>query len=339
MAKCPGCGSDLNAAARFCALCGRAIALPPPPGATSPGGAGTMGGGQASARGLSDAPGPSSTDAGKRKVALAVGCGTALVAVAAFLLFRASGLLAAPTPERRSAAVLSAPPTQAPQAPVMNAPAPQAPPAPVVQAPRTAENPMPDDVIAYLRWLKQFEAARQNLEYRGMAELTVFTQKATTGALESLLNADPEGNPEPVKPENNPVAGIGKVIQDWNAAAQLFQQKTPPDACAPLATTYNQALVGGVARMSALHGTLISALQSIQGAGGQSTPMSADALAQLYRQKGTREGSIDVDAAYAQANTSLDTLRAQYTSMPDDVRTFDVKSGGGGMQLPFGMGM
>lgn len=321
MAKCPGCGSELPAVARFCPLCGRTVTA-----ATGP----------ASAHGLSDAPGPSGGDAGRRKVALAVAAGTALIAVAAFLFARASGILAAPRPGMGSGGgILSAPAPASTPAPLLTAPAPTTPQAPVLQAPQTAQNPMPDDVVGYLRWLKKFEEGRRNLEYRGMSELTVFTQQATTGALQGLLNADPTGEPAPTKPENNPVVGIGKVIQDWNIAAQNFQRVPPPNPCAPLAASYNQALTAGVAQMSAIQGMLTGALDSLQGSNGQATSVSKDTLTELYRQKGTRQGSVNVDTAYSQANSALDSLRAQYTSMPEDIRTFDIKSGGGGLNLPF----
>ncbi len=316
-------------AARFCPLCGQTVA----PGASTGAPRGSR---PAAARGAAEPAGPSAADAGKRKVALAAAAAVVLAALGVFLLWKArSGVLSAQAPATPSAGVISAPPVQTPRAPVLNAPAPQAPSAPVMQAPQTAQNPMPPGVIGYLRWLKQFEAARRGLEYRGMAEMTVFTQKATTGALEGLLNADPTGEPASARPQDNPVVGIGKVIEEWNNAAALFQRKIPPDPCAPLASHYRDALTAGVARMSALQSMLTGALASIQGAGGQATPMSKDTLAELYRQKGTKEGSVDVDTAYRNANAALDQLRAQYTSMPDDVRSFDIKSGAGGLNLPF----
>lgn len=333
MARCSGCGGEINAATRFCPHCGRSLTMP-----------GSAVSGPAAASGLSDAPGPSGGTDGKKKVALAAAAGLAVVALAGFALLKATGVLSAEKPTSPAVGVLNAPAVQTAQAPVLTPPIPSAPQNPVMtpptpQTPKKAENPMPEDVVAYLRWLKQFEAARRNLEYKGMAEMTIFTQKATTGAIESFMNMDPNGEPAPVKPEDNPVAGVARVIQDWNRAAQLFQQRRPPNPCATLAGHYNQALVAGVAQMSALHGMLSGALASIQGAGGQATPMSKDALTDLYRQKSSREGSVNVDAAYGSANEALNNLRAQYTSLPEDVRTFDIKAAdGGGMKLPF-MGM
>jgi zinc ribbon protein len=319
MAKCPGCGNDVAPGARFCPSCGRAAASPP-------------GAAPSAVAAVETADG-----AGRRKVIYASIAGLALVLLGVFLLVRArSGVLSAGQPESKAVGVLSAPTIPAPPpAPVLAAPEPQAPSAPVLQAPEATPIPMPADVIGYLRWLKKFEAYRRDLEYRGMAELAVFTQKMTTGALEGLLQADPTGDAPPPRPQDNPVVGIGKVIQDWNRAAQQFQQVRPPDPCAALAGHYNQALTAGVARMSAIQGTLTGALQSMQGAGGQATAASKDALAELYKQRSTREGSVDVDAAYANANEALDQIRSQYTTMPDDVRSFDIKSGGGGMSLPF----
>lgn len=327
MAKCPGCGGDLATGARFCPACGRAVA-------SQQAAEQTVAAQPAAAQPVAAPP----TDAaGRRKVIYASIAGLALVLLGVFLLVRArSGVLSAQRPETPSAGVLSAPPIAGPPpAPVLAAPTPQAPSAPVLQAPQTTEIPMPEDVAGYLRWLKKFEAYRRDLEYRGMAELAVFTQKVTTGALEGLLQADPTGDAPAPKPEDNPVVGIGKVIQDWNRATQQFQQVRPPDLCAALASHYNQALSAGVARMSAVQGTLTSALQSMQGAGGQATSTSKDALADLYKQRSTREGSVDVDTAYANANEALDQLRSQYTKIPDDLRSFDIKSGGGGMSLPF----
>ena len=323
MAKCRGCGSELPPVARFCPLCGQTAPLPSP----------------ATARGLSDAPGPSGGDAGRRKIALAAAAGATLIAIAAFLFVRASGILAAPQPSVSSGGgILNAPSPNSVPAPILTPPAPAAPQAPVLDVPKNAQNPMPEDVVRYLRWLKKFEEYRRNLEYKGMSELTVFTQQATTGALQGLLNADPTGEPTPVKPENNPVVGIGRVIQDWNVAAQQFQRVPPPNPCATLASNYNQALTAGVAQMSSIQGMLTGALQSLQGSNGQATSVSKDTLTELYKQKSTRAGSVNVDTAYSQANAALDALRAQYTTMPEDIRTFDIKSGGGGLSLPF-MGM
>lgn len=336
MAKCPGCGSELPAAARFCPLCGRTVA----PGSPPPLAAQTS---AYAARDLADAPGPSGGDAGRRKIALASMIALALLAVGGVLFWQVrAGILSAQKPAAGPAVgILNAPPTQTVQAPVLSAPAPQAPSAPVLQAPRTTERPMPADVIAYLRWLKKFEAARRSLEYQGMAELTVFTQKATTGAIEGLMNADPTGEPAPARPEDNPVVGIGKVIQQWNAATAQFMKVPPPDPCANLATNYGQALTAGVQQMSAIHGILTNALASIRGSGGQATDASKDALGELYRQKSSRSGSVSVDQAYANANAALDAVRSQYTSLPDDInrQNFDIKSGGGSVNLPFGLGM
>jgi hypothetical protein len=330
MPKCPGCGNETPGNARFCPLCGA------PSNATIPPGNQTM----MNPVGYAAAP-----ESGKNKTAMAVGFGVVAVAIAAFLLFKASGLLAANKTEAPKNAVLNAPVTQTVQAPVMNAPPVKAPPAPVIQPPPNAENPMPEDVIAYLRWLKQFEGARRSLESKGAAVMTSSLQdlikEYTTGASMGLLDGDSgvSGTTEH-KPQNY-AATIGAVIQEWNQASGVFQQKIPPDPCAALATSYGGALRAGVDQMSQLQGILTSAQQSMQNAGGNSTPDAQGALTQLFEQKNSRGMSKSVDQQYGDSNAALDAVRGRYTSMPDDIsrQNFSIQTDGGSLMMPPGLGL
>jgi len=335
MAKCTGCGNEMTGAARFCPLCGREAAGASPASANPT---------------LMNQPtgyggGAVADDASKKKTAMAVGFGVLALAIAAFLLFKASGLLASNKTQAPPAAVLNAPQTVTVAAPVINAPPVKKPEAPVIQPPQNAQNPMPEDVIAYLRWLKQFEGARKSLESKGAATMTVALQdlikEYTTGASMGLLDGDSTGSSPPEHKPMNYGVMIGAVIQEWHQANALFQQKTPPDPCANLATTYGGALRAGVEQMSSLLGILTNAQNSIKNAGGQSTPDAQSSLTQLFQQKNSKEMSQSVDQQYGNANTALDAIRSRYTSMPDDIsrQNFTIQTDGGSLMMPPGLGL
>lgn len=337
MSKCAGCGNNLPANARFCPLCGTASAPSHP---------------AASNRTVTAMPAHSGTpymappaDDNRKKVAMAAGFGVLVLALAAFLFVKASGILSANKTEAPSAAVLNAPQTQTVQAPILNAPPVKKPEAPVIQPPAAIGNPMPEDVIAYLRWLKQFEAARRSLESKGAGAMTLALQdlikEYTTGASMGLLDGDSTGASPPEHKPANYAATIGAVIQEWNQAAQVFQAKTPPNPCAPLATSYGGALSAGVQQMGELQGILTSAQQSLQGANGQTTPDAQNALTQLMQQKNTRGMSKSVDQQYGDANTALDAVRDRYTSIPEDISRsqFRIQTDGGSLMMPPGLGL
>ena len=282
---------------------------------------------------------------GNGKIIGAVSAGVALLLVAGFLFAKASGLLSAKPTTPPAAGVLAAPPTQTVQAPVLAVPPVAAPKAPVLAPPASVGNPMPEDIIAYLRWLKQFEMARRGLEAKGATQMTLCLQdlikEYTTGQSMGLLDGDSTGATPPEHKPMNYAAVIGSVIQEWNSATTLFQQKTPPNPCAPLATGYNQALTAGVQQMSQLQGVMTGAQASLKQSGGQSNTNTQQSLTDLFAQKNSKQASQSVDALYGNANASLDELRNRYTQIPADISKgqFDIKSDGGSMTMPPGLGL
>jgi|GEM_PF-1009711 Type IV secretory pathway, VirJ component len=355
MARCPKCGTQLGPNARFCSICGTEAVAPTattqqapvqnpgsrpapyvPPGTPT----------------TSFGPSPADADAaGKKKIAIAAGAGAALVAIAGLIFLSASGLLGAKKPETKSAGVLTAPPTETVQAPVLTAPAAQPPaPAPVMQAPPPQGNPMPPEVIDYLRWLKRFEAGRLQLEAKGEAQMTLVLQELTKTMLTGppsmgLLDPDPEEasrRPPEQQPKALDMTMVNQVIQDWNQANAIFQQKLPPDPCATLALNYLAGLQGGVQQMTQLVSITNNAIAAISGNGGRSTAEAQNTLNSLFTEKNTRGKSQSVDSSFAQSNAALDALRAQYTDIPPDIdrAQFTIKHGGGGMNIPIpGLGM
>ena len=345
MAKCTGCGAALVPNARFCALCGKEAATTP--GATQSFASAPVPTHQTQMVTPTYQTAPSaSSSSGSNKVAIAVGAGLLLVVIAGLLFAKTMGVLTARKTEAPVTGVLTAPPTQTVQAPVLSVPpvaGPKA--APVLAPPASVGNPMPEDIIAYLRWLKQFEAARQRLEAKGAQQMTLCLQdlikEYTTGASMGLLDGDSSGSAPPEHKPMNYAAIIGGVIQEWNGASAIFQQKQPPNPCAPLATNYNQALTAGVQQMSQLQGVMTNAQEGLKANGGKSTGDTQNTLTQLFQQKNSKQMSQSVDGLYQSANAALDELRNRYTNIPPDISQgqFSIKSDGGSLMMPPGLGM
>jgi len=267
-----------------------------------------------------------------------VGGGIAALAIVAFIVAKAAGVFSGQKVDTPSSGVLVAPPVQTVNAPVLSAPSVSTlPSAPVLQAPAVKGNPMPDDVIEYLRWLKQFEAARHQLESKGDAQLTLLMEDATkdmmTGKSMGLLDGDPN---TPTTSKGPDFSSLDSIIQDWNKATGIFQQKTPPNPCATLATDYNGALIAAVSEMSSVVGTFRDALSSIKSANGEKTPQAQDTLTQLFQEKNTKGQSRGIDQSFQGADAALDAVRNQYSSMPDDInkQNFSIKSEGSGFAIP-----
>ncbi|MBC8139954.1 MAG: zinc-ribbon domain-containing protein [Armatimonadetes bacterium] len=351
MIRCQKCGSTLPPNARFCSICGAESAppaAPPTPAQTNP----TAAFGAAPSTASFGAQGyavPDPEAENRKRTAIAFGGGAALVVVAGLIFAAASGVFSAKKPEASGAAVLSAPPAQTVQAPVLTAPAPEVSTAPVISAPPAQGNPMPEDIIAYLRWLKQFEAGRIALESKSEAQMMLVMQElikvgmsGTSGM--GLLDGDSEEaskNPAPASMIDT--KAVNAVIADWNTATGIFQAKTPPNPCATLASNYNGGMSGSVTAMTQILGAGVKAIDSINGAGGQKTGDASEVLTFLTDQKNNASISKNIEASFASANQSLDALRSQYTDIPADIdkAQFSIKTGNaGGINIPIpGMGM
>jgi len=364
MIRCQKCGSTLAPHARFCSVCGEEVV----PASPSNAGANAT---QAFDRtqGLSGQPNLSQTqninrtqgfsrtaalqsgelqpttaismqngygpgtnpDAeNKKRMAIMFGAGGALVLIAGLIFLSASGLLAAKRPTINNTGVLSAPPTQMVQAPVLVAPAPNAATAPVISAPVSQGTPMPADVIDYLRWLKEFEKGRVALEAKGETQLTLLIPAFISAEMDAASAT--EGDPTPKFDTKT----IDSVIQDWNKATAIFQQKTPPNPCATLASNYNTALTTAVTTQTQLMGIMASAMAGAAKGEGKDSPDIQKALTALQEQKNTKDASHSVDALIGQANDALNALRDQYVNVPSDIDKgeFQIKEQSGGVALP-----
>lgn len=320
MAKCTGCGNEVAGNARFCPLCGtQAIAPPNASGATlrPPTGPNS----NAMPTSSYNAQPSYESGGGKGKVYAAAAAGGVVVLIAAIVFAKMSGLLGAHQTEVPRTAVLNAPAAQAVPAPVMNAPKVEAPKpsAPVLQPPVAQGNPMPEDVIEYLRWLKRFEAARQQLKARSESQMVLLMGNMIKAPLEELMK-EPDQQKNTISPiSKEDFQTLSKVSQEWNQAAQIFQAKSPPNACAPLAGSYNNMLTTIIQQEMALQQTLESSLSTITQHNGNATPDVQTTLQKLYGERNSGGMSHTADAQFTSASGALDALRARYTSMPPDI--------------------
>ena len=317
MPRCTGCGNEAPASARFCPLCGKAVG----PTAAAP----------ASVVPASYGAGvPAPGNNGAAKIAIASLVGLLAVGAATFALVKASGVLGAKQTQIPASGVLTAPAVQTVQAPVLNAPQVKAPSvpnvtAPVLQAPTVAGNPMPADVIAYLRWLKQFEAARRDLQNRSEAQAIVALTEGQKHQLEGLMK-EPDEQKQGDTASKESAKNIASINQEWNNAASIFRQKMPPDACASLATSYNTMFGTVVSQMGQILQIALSISSPSQNP-NQSNNMQ-QMLQKLIGEANNKGMSHSADAAFADANNALNAVRNQYTSMPADIDSahFDIKT-------------
>lgn len=337
MARCKACGTEAPAMARFCSICGAAVAAPTPPPASAASAtansrvptSSTPLSGPPAAINRTPAPTPppsydSGGDGGKK--ALAIGSALVLLGVAGFFIAKSSGLLGAAPTKAPQSNVLTAPDTKPATGPVLGAPQVEAPKSqPVLAQPPPVNTAMPEDIIAYLRWLK---ALNQNLQ--GMHSDIVATGTTILPTLYGdLAKIAGETEADAPAPNNSAtVQKLQKIVMDLNQVTATFQGRTPPNPCAPLATEYNKALqttVGQTASMAQMFTKLITSLtQDAQ----QGTASSQDMLPNLMRELNGNGLSKSADAGFNSADTALNQLRDRYTQIPSDIApgNFQLKS-------------
>jgi len=308
MSRCSSCGNPAAAGARFCSSCGAPVGTTPvgapPPAVQSP------------------PPAPTSS-ANPERTGLspstwaAIGGGVVLLGVAGFLFARSAGLLGAPSPKAQPTAVLSAPKTDPPPAPVLAAPQTDSAPAPILETPETASVPMPEDVAAYLRWLKKFDNDLRkviaDLEAVGISIIP----ELYTGMIDKVAGDEDQA---PRSMDDTLTTRAEGMVEQVNKLAMVFRQVPPPDACAPLAAAYTSALgsaVRGVAQLAGTYSRIAASFSGDVNQGGQDRQsMLPDLVKQL--KGGGLSGAIDQE--FSAADTALDALRERYNQVPSDIR-------------------
>jgi hypothetical protein len=227
-----------------------------------------------------------------------------------------TGVLAAPNTEAVNAPVLAPPPVAQPSAaPVLEGPTP----------PPAQTNPMPQDVIDYLRWLKRYEAGRQELKGQSEAELmTIYSMAAANQLKDALKTFDEDGNG--ASPGANADGGAQSMLnqtngitQKWNVAVSIFQQKTPPDPCASLASTYNQMLGLLVTEQTQILSAAQGALTTASKPDGGDNPEVKNTLQALMTEATTGNMSHREDQSIVDSESALNSVRSRYSGIPDDI--------------------
>jgi hypothetical protein len=310
MEKCTGCGGGIPESARFCPLCGKAIATSTAAPAF----------GKLATPTVKPDPSPSvaATSAAAQDPKKWIIGGVAaigLLGLGAFLA-KTAGLLGSQPTTTKSTAILAPPQTQTAAAPVLQAPTTSAPEAPVLTPPSQSGIPMPEDVIAYLRWLKQYHADLRQLSssLEGVAMQIIPTM--TVNGYNQLFNE--EENKINVPGQDQTRGRLLEVTSQLNQMAARFNGVRPPDPCAPLAGQYQQSMnlhLQQIAKLATL-------LQKIM----ENPADAASLLPELTAEMGSKSMSGQADSAVKGADQQLNTLRERYVDIPSDINrgTFQI---------------
>ncbi|MGC4046268.1 MAG: hypothetical protein QM758_20960 [Armatimonas sp.] len=173
-----------------------------------------------------------------------------------------------------------------------------------------------DDVVAYLRWLKSFEADRHRIQVNHSLSLAPLF---TTAGYADMLSEDA---PPIIGPPELAVARrfeerVSPVVRGSAATQAAFEQMPSTAECAALAMNYHGAL--GHARTGL--GTIFEkTITTIHGM-ARSTDKLKEAtptLTYLNREQQEKNLSHAVDATFANAEKELLALQSQYL-LPTDI--------------------
>ncbi len=137
----------------------------------------------------------------------------------------------------------------APNPGLLQAPAAAPPPAPLMQAqtpaPEKQEEPLPADIIDYLKRLREIELKRQQMQGDTTAALLMFVQAM---ALKTTLDEDKmRERSESLR------MGAQAYAATWANLANAFEQLQPPAACATLHANYRRMMSSTVAYLTQIH--------------------------------------------------------------------------------------
>jgi len=174
------------------------------------------------------------------------------------------------------------------------------------------KQPPPPDVLEYLEFVRQVEAARQKLlKDNGRALSMVSTAFAKN--LENMIGWV-EDDSVPVDPFADVKKEHGIHLNNWQMLIRHFDTKRPPAACADFAGTYRMGLSSEAEAMRRVS-TLVNGINL------NSTESMSQALTQLQGMKSdpNLQGNID------QAVESADSKLAELCSRLGIQKPFDVK--------------
>lgn len=257
-------------------------------------------------------PDPYAGSAGKRRVTTAVAAVLGVVAAILGALV-ATGILrlggAAPEPVARKEGAAPAAITRKEAA----APPPMA----AIPAERKI---MPDDVRAWMAWLKEIEREKQSLTARQAGEMTVFKATLSTGGLGSAADVDNMASPDGTF--NFPLDKLRSQVTGWKQAwydlDAKFSSRPPPASCVPA----RDAFSGGLGEIGGQMADVARTFESLNADAGDARDAGTEAMA---RARGVEtDHRTVVDAGFRKTNEEVGKVYAAYDERPD----FTIDEGG-----------
>lgn len=289
--KCTHCSTEIPAQSEFCPKCGTRI------------------GGQSAAANSSSTVFPA--PAGKSRKPLAY-------AIAALVLL-AAGLLGWTLLSRSRGNVLEAQGKVAPGGPLTDKTGRVSPGGPLLANTGTPDAPPPQDVVDYLRFLKEIEKQRGLIHRAQVSEVLKQSVAIQAGGLKAEMSEHPEeGHAETYAAFQQSLATMSA---QWQQLSQQFLSKQAPSSCAGLRDHYYDVL-GKTSGSIAKIGNSVS--QAMAGD-------SSKALDTLTNMQGSGAGSAS--AEISQACESADEELAGVCKRFRINKDFDIKDDLGGSPL------
>jgi hypothetical protein len=186
------------------------------------------------------------------------------------------------------------------------------------EVPDSRRTPMPRDVVEYLRWAKQFDRMRLQLQRDGEERLRQL-QAQTIGRprQQNAQQRQPSGSniyPAHSGPDHATLA-IAQMISRWNGMAVLFEMRRPPKECVGFALAYRDGLKGRLPEMS----RSLQIITSAQHASEMGYEVSPEMVEQTRQDQRTGAQSRAVRDAFRRADTALGRARTRFTEVPSEV--------------------
>jgi hypothetical protein len=306
--KCPRCMTELPGQAQFCLKCGTPVAAAP----AVPHSNVTMSRPVAAARPFAVEP-PRS----RKGLYAAIAAVVLLLAVAAFFGLRRGNVVTASGRTPEGSRIMDTSGRIGRTAPL------------TTSAGTPGPAPLdPADVIDYIAFLRDIERERVTLVKNYSGQLLALEPVLSAGHMQAYMQPDEQSTKDKFsQAEDLPRQKMTELNQRWDALAQRFRTKTPPQACQQLAADYYQALGSSQRAYVTVSGKLMQAM-----ADAQTDPGKAMSAVGELQAIGAKE-SAEADTWFNKSDEELARTCDKYRIKKD----FDIKPDGGSAS-PFGIG-
>ena len=180
-----------------------------------------------------------------------------------------------------------------------------------------AHQPMPADVVAYLRWLKWFESERHRMQLNQVFSLAPL---ATTAAYADLLSEDapPIQGPPELAVAKRFEERVSPVVRGWGATVEVFDKQPVPAACQELAQSYRTALTTTKSAVGTILEKTVGTIKQLAGQKNKEE-LAQPTLSWLTDQRDNKALANRADDGFYGANLALEQLRNRYRDIPADL--------------------